>query len=142
MVCVGDSPHGIRILQHAQLTKLGLTEDQAIELGLKNTAAALPPLQADSHELKKYGLKFTAGDFYESSRILLHDSWAGMSKAMGGHLVIAVPTHDFLIYGNGSDKEGRVSLAAFANMVFDKAQKPMTPTLYQWTETGWEVVKP
>lgn len=142
MVCVGDSPHGIRVLQHAELTRLGLSEDQVIALALKNTAAALPPLADHTHELKKYGVKFAAGDFYESSRMLLHDQWAGMSKAMGGHLVIAVPTHDFLIYGNGSSREQRIPLAAFANMVMDKAQKPMSPTLYQWTETGWEVVKP
>ena len=142
MVCVADSPHGIRVLQHADLTKLGLAEDQAIALALKNTAAALPSLQADSHDLKKYGLKFAAGDFYESSRMLLHDQWVEMSKSMGGHLVIAVPNNDFLIYGNGAGQESRAALSAFAHMVVDKAPKPMNATLFQWTEAGWEVVKP
>lgn len=142
MLCVADSPHGIRIVQHAELAKLHLTEDQLIALALKNTAASLPPLAEHTHELKKYGVKFAAGDFYESSRMLLHDQWAEMSKAMGGHLVIAVPTNDVLIYGNGASKDDRIPLVAFANMVIEKAQKPMSPTLYQWTETGWEVVKP
>jgi len=142
MVCVVDLPHGIRTLQHADLAKLGLTEDQAIALALKNIAAALPPLETDTHVVKQYGLKFAAGDFYESSRMLLHDSWAEMSKAMGGHLVIAVPSHDFLIYGNGATKDDRVPLAAFARMVVDKAQKPMTATLFEWTKAGWEMVAP
>ena len=142
MVCVGDSPHGVRVLQHADLAKLGLTDEQVIALALKNTAAALRPLEADSHVVKQYGLKFVAGDFYESSRVLFHDQWADVSKAMGGHLVIAVPSNDFLIYGNGADKEGRIPLAAFAKMVVDKAQKPMTATLFEWTKTGWSVVAP
>lgn len=140
MVCVADSPHGIRVLQHADLTKLGLTEDQTIALALKNTAAALRPLEADTHVLKQYGFKIAAGDFYESSRILLHDQWADMSKAMGGHLVIAVPTNDFLIYGNGTARDDRLAVALFAQMVVGKAPKPISSTAFEWTPSGWDVV--
>jgi len=142
MICVADSPHGIGVLQHADLTRLGLTEDQAIALGLKNVAAALKPLEADTHVLKPYGLTFAAGDFYESSRMLLHDQWAEMSKAMGGHLVVAVPNNDFLIYGNGGGNGDRMVLSTFAKTVMEKAPKPMSATLFQWTPTGWEVVTP
>jgi uncharacterized protein YtpQ (UPF0354 family) len=142
LICVVDSPHGVRTLQRADLTKLSLTQDQAIALALKNTGAALPPLEADTHEVKKSGLKFAAGDFYESSRMLLHDSWAEISKAMGGHLVIAVPSNDVLIYGNGSGNGDRMALSAFAKTVIEKAPKPMTATLFQWTKAGWEVVVP
>ena len=73
---------------------------------------------------------------------VLHDQWTEMSKAMGGHLVIAVPSHDFLIYGNGATQDDRVPLNALARMVVDKAQKPMTATLFEWTKTGWQVVAP
>ncbi len=142
MVCVADSPHGIRVLQHADLTKLGLSDEEAIALGLKNVAATLPPLESDTHVLKPYGLKFAAGDFYESSRMLLHDSWAEMSKAMGGHLVVAVPNNDFLIYGNGGGNGDRVVLSTFARTVVEKAPKPISSSLFQWTPTGWELVKP
>jgi uncharacterized protein YtpQ (UPF0354 family) len=142
MICVGDSPHGIRVLQHAELAKLGLTDEQAIALGLKNTAAALPPLEADTHVLKQMGLKFATGDFYESSRMLLHEQWAAMSKTMGGHLVVAVPNNDFLIYGNGGGNGDRMVLSTFAKTVMEKAPKPMSASLFQWTPTGWEVVTP
>jgi uncharacterized protein YtpQ (UPF0354 family) len=142
MICVGDSPHGIHILQHAELAKLGLTDEQAIALGLKNTAAALPPLESDTHVLKQMGLKFATGDFYESSRMLMHEQWAAMSKAMGGHLVVAVPNNDFLIYGNGGGNGDRMMLSTFAKTVMEKAPKPMSASLFQWTPTGWEVVTP
>jgi uncharacterized protein YtpQ (UPF0354 family) len=142
MICVADSPHGIRVLQHTDLAKLGLTEDKAIALGLKNVAAALKPLEADTHVLKPYGLKFATGDFYESSRMLLHDQWAEMSKSMSGHLVVAVPNNDFLIYGNGGGNGDRMVLSTFAKTVIEKAPKPMSATLFQWTPTGWEVVSP
>jgi hypothetical protein len=142
MICVADSPHGIRVLQHGDLGKLGLTEEKAIALGLKNVAAGLRPLEADTHVLKPYTLTFATGDFYESSRMLLHDQWAEMSKAMGGHLVVAVPDNDFLIYGNGGGNGDRIVLSTFAKSVMEKAPKPMSATLFQWTQTGWEVVTP
>ena len=142
MVCVADSPHGIRVLQHADLTKLHLSEDQAIALGLKNVAASLRLLEADTHVLKPYGLTFATGDFYESSRMLLHDSWAAMSKSMGGHLVVAVPSSDFLIYGNGGGNGDRIVLGTFAQTVAEKASKPISVSLFHWTPTGWEVAKP
>ena len=142
MICVVDRPHGISPLNHGELAKLGLTEDQAIALALKNLAANLPPLQADTHILKDVGLMFAAGNFYESSRMLLHDSWSEMSNAMHGHLVVAVPNPDFLIYGNGTGNGDRIALGGFAQTVLEKADKPITAQLFQWTPTGWEVVKP
>ena len=142
MICVADQPHGIQMLQHVDIVKLGLSEDQTIALGLKNLAAALPSLETETHVMKQSGLKFAAGDFYESSRLPLHDSWAAMSKSMGGHLVVAVPSNDFLIYGNGGGNGDRAVLSAFAETVIEKAPKPISATLLQWTPTGWEVVMP
>jgi hypothetical protein len=33
-------------------------------------------------------------------------------------------------------------LSTFAKSVMEKAPKPMSATLFQWTPTGWEVVTP
>jgi len=105
-ICVVDAPHGIETLQKGAAAKLGLTDEQAFALGVKNVAAALPSLAADTHSLKM-GLTFAAGDFYESSRILLHDGWADLSKADNGHLVVAVPSNDVVVYGNGGGNGDR-----------------------------------
>jgi uncharacterized protein YtpQ (UPF0354 family) len=141
LICVADRPHGVQPLRQSDLAKLGLTEDQTIALGLKNLAAALPALAADTHVMKP-GLTFAAGDFYESSRMLLHDSWAEMSRAMGGHLVVAVPETDVIIYGNGGGNGDRLVLSAFAQTMAEKAPKPISVSLFEWTPDGWQVVTP
>jgi len=142
MICVRDAPHGIQMIRKAELTALGLTEDQAFALGIKNVAAALPTLEADTHVVKQMGLKFAGGNFYESSRMLMHDSWAELSKAYNGHLVVSVPNNDLLIYGNGGGNGDREVLTAFTKEVIERAPKPISASLFEWTPTGWRVVTP
>jgi uncharacterized protein YtpQ (UPF0354 family) len=142
MICVIDQPHGIKTLRKTDLAQLGLTEDQGFALGIKNVAASLPPLEADTHIVPQVGLKYAAGDFYESSRMLVHDSWVELSKSYNGHLVVSVPSGDVLIYGNGGGNGDREVLTAFTETVIEKAPKPISATLFEWTETGWRVVTP
>jgi uncharacterized protein YtpQ (UPF0354 family) len=140
LICVRDAPHGIQTIRKADLVALGLTEDQAFTLGIKNVAAALPPLEADTHVVKQMGLKFAGGNFYESSRMLMHDSWAELSKAYNGHLVVSVPNNDVLIYGNGGGNGDREVLTDFTKEVIERAPKPISASLFEWTPTGWRVV--
>jgi uncharacterized protein YtpQ (UPF0354 family) len=142
MICVIDRPHGIQTLSKTELAKLGLNEDQAFALGIKNLAATMPPLEADTHVIKQFGLKVAAGDFYESSRMLVHDSWVGLSKFYNGHLVVSVPNNDVLVYGDGGGNEDRAALAGFTHDIIERAPKPISSTLFEWTETGWRVVTP
>jgi hypothetical protein len=142
LICVIDAPHGISTLERRNLTTLGVTEDQAVALALKNVASALKPLKDDTHVLKGPGLRFAAGDFYEASRMLLHEDWKALSDEYHGHLVVAVPSTDFLIYGIGYGNGDRIVLRAFAESVAEKAPKPLSIDLYQWTPTGWDRLKP
>jgi hypothetical protein len=142
LICVVDAPHGVKTLEKGDLAALGLSEDQAIALGIKNVAAALKPLDQDTHIFPKLGVKFATGDFYESSRMLLHDDWAEMSKAMNGHLVVAAPSSDVLVFGNGGGNGDRIVLAGFVRTIAEMAPKPLSATLFHWTATGWEVAKP
>ena len=137
MVCVLDLQHGVQPITRGQLDSLHLTDDQAIALSLKNLAAALKPLDAETHFLKKLNIAFAAGDFYESSRLLLHDGWAPVAKAMHGHLVVAVPEPDMIVFGNAGGTASRMVLGVFAQGIVEKAPKPLSATLFQWTETGW-----
>ena len=142
MVCVIDMSHGISTMTHGEMAKFHLTEDAAFALGLKNLAAALPPLAEHSHGPKGSTTKYAFGDFYESSRMLLHDSWADMAKVMGGHLVIAVPSNDFLIYGDGTTKADRVVMGGLAHEVLAETPKPISGDLFEWTPTGWRLANP
>jgi uncharacterized protein YtpQ (UPF0354 family) len=139
LICVIDTPHGVSTLSHNDMAKLGLSEDQAIKTAIENVRSALPSLAAHTHEFKP-GLTFATGDFYESSRLLLHDDWAAMSDAMHGHLVVAVPSPDVVIYGNGGGNGDIIVLSDFAKFAFDKAPKQLSSMLLHWTKAGWEPV--
>lgn len=142
LICVVDMPHGIRTLGRDDLGVLGLTEDQVIALALKNLAASLKPLQDDTRVIKDMGLKYAGGDFYEASRMLLHDDWKALSDEYHGNLVVAVPSTDVLIYGNGGGNGDRIVLRSFAETAAKEAPKPLSIDLYRWTPTGWERLMP
>jgi hypothetical protein len=134
LICVIDHPNGVSTMGQHDLVALGLSEDQAI----RNLSATLKLLVADTKILPKWGVKMAAGDFYEASRMLLHDDWAAMSKAAHGNLMVAVPETHILIYGDGGLNGDRAALRAVAEAYATQAPKPISPALYHWTETGWE----
>jgi uncharacterized protein YtpQ (UPF0354 family) len=135
-------PHGTQTPGREAFAKLGLSEEQAIARGIANTAAALPPLKEHTHEVKPYGITYAAGDYYESSRMLLHDSWKEMSDSMHGNLVVAVPETHVIIFGNGTGNGDRAVLSALAKTIAEKADKPISVALFRWTQAGWEVASP
>jgi hypothetical protein len=93
-----------------------LSEDQAVTLAERNLAAALRPLGTVVHDLPPNGIGTINGDFYDSSRLILHDDWAPLSLKLHGHLVVAVPANDVLLYGEGKD---RVALDAIATLAIE-----------------------
>jgi hypothetical protein len=142
LVCVVDMPDGVQPLQWKELRELGLTEDEAFALALKQLAASLKPLKDDTQVFNDTGLTYATGDFYEASRMALHDDWKPLSDAYGGHLVVGVPSTDVLIYGNGTGNGDVVALRAFTEMAVEHAPKPLSAALYHWTPEGWELLKP
>ena len=141
LVCVIDSPHGVRLLNRGDIKKLGLSDDEAIALAEQNLAAALPPL-ASVMRPQIEGIGLVTGDFYDSSRLILHDSWAEESRALHGNLMVAVAATDVLVYGDGANPAKMKMLAGFVAYLAEKAPKPISATLFRWTQSGWETVKP
>jgi uncharacterized protein YtpQ (UPF0354 family) len=142
MMCVLDQPRGIKFVNESDLAKLGLTEDQAFARALKNVAGALKPLAGDAQPIGETGFVDVSGDFYEASRLLLHDSWADLSRDYDGHLIIAVPSTDVLIYGKDSGAMDRKVLGLLAVKVAQTAPRPISITLLHWTPAGWDTVTP
>jgi len=142
LICVADLPHAVRPLRQDDLAKLGLTEDQAIALGEQNTEASLPRLAEEVREGPEMGVAYALGNFYDSSRLLLHEDWGELSGKMNGHLMVAVPATDLVVFGDGSTPAGIEALHAFVQFAVAKAPRPVSDTLLHWTPTGWEVVNP
>jgi uncharacterized protein YtpQ (UPF0354 family) len=61
---------------------------------------------------------------------------------MGGHLIVAVPSTDVLVYGAGGDQLQRTVLGGLAHELLRKTPKPISADLYEWTPTGWKLANP
>jgi uncharacterized protein YtpQ (UPF0354 family) len=122
--------------------KLHLSEDEAVALAERNLTAALRPLGAVVHDLPPNGIGIIDGDFYDSSRLLLHDDWGSLSLKMHGHLVVAVPANDVLLYGEGKDRVALGAIATFAAEAARRSQRPISVSLLNWVPGGWTIVAP
>jgi len=142
VVGVADGPDGIKLIRSGDAVTLGLSPDEVMTLAKNNLAIALKPLDAVTHPLPARGFDTVAGEYYEVSRLLLHDEWASLAEQMQGALVVAVPAIDYLLYGDSGCKNAIPAMAAYADYVVAKAQRPISSTLLKWTETGWEMVRP
>ena len=140
LVCVVDRPKNIVSLSTDRAAKLGLSEDEAVAVAKANSKAALRPFSAVFRDLPPNGIGYIDGDFYESSRFLLHDDWAPLSAKLNGNLVVAVPATDLIVYGNGKDIRGLDAIATLAAHLAEKAPRRLSSALFRWTPSGWETV--
>ncbi len=141
VMCYFDMPTAMRVATDADIKSLGLTSDDAIALCKRNVEAALSPLLTQIKELPDRAFGTLSGDPYQSSRIIFHDDWAPVAAKMGGHLIVAVPSADLVIYGREQDAAAVGALAALAKNVFQKSQRPISTDVFRWTPTGWEVAE-
>lgn len=136
-----DSARSARMLTEADCKALGLSSEQAFELGLTNLRLALKPLADVAKPVKRGGIGTLAGDFYESSRVLLRDDWAALARAQQGVLIVALPAKDVLLYGADDSPVGLDALRMQARDVARRSPAQLTEALLRWTETGWQLVR-
>jgi hypothetical protein len=141
MLCVADQTRTTTLLRSRDLVKLGLSLDEAIALGIKNLSAILPPLSEHWHAVPPGELGVIEGEgYYASSRILLRDDWVALNKAMGGHLIVAVPAADLIFYASDQGPDAIAALADTTAHYMRTRQRPVSRTLLRWKGVGWEVV--
>ncbi len=140
MVCVIDLPHGIKILNLRDMKKLGLSVGEAFALAQQNLSAGLKPLEAATRPSTPEGFWVVAGDYYDASRVMLHDAWRPIANQMKGSLVVAIPTNDVLLYADSAHEQAVKSMADHARYVVSTAERPLSAALFKWTPSGWEVI--
>jgi uncharacterized protein YtpQ (UPF0354 family) len=140
VVCVLDLPTGIKILNVEDIAKLGLSADETLALARRNLVAALRPFDSVVHGFPNEAFGSVRGDYYEASRLLLHDEWAPLAKQATGSLIVAVPAIDVVLYADSGRQQAMRAMNAVALDVASKAQRPISPTLFQWTPAGWEPI--
>jgi uncharacterized protein YtpQ (UPF0354 family) len=136
-----DSPRSARLLNAADCKTLGLSPDQAHELGLANLRQALKPMADVARPVKPGAIGTIQGDFYESGRVLLHGDWAPLAKAQQGVVIVALPAKDTLLYGADDSPAGLDALRTLARDVSRRSPGQLSDVLLRWTETGWQLVR-
>lgn len=141
LTAVLDFPTSMRMFTNEDATKLGISEDEAIEVGRKNLRASLKPLSDYAPPTAEQSFRFLGDSPYESSRMLLHSDWAPVAKALGGSLIVGVPSPSLLVYGRGDSELAVGALRAFVRDALRKADRPLTASVFRWTEAGWEELR-
>jgi hypothetical protein len=129
-----------RFATSSDLDQLRLTPDGAFALGQQNAAAALAPLVSVTHDLTSHQIGVIQSKGDETSRVLDAKHWAPLAQQLDGHLLIAVPASDTVLYCEENGSQSVRTFAATARDAAAKAQHAVSPVLLRWTPTGWQSV--
>lgn len=140
-VLVVEYPTGSTILQKSDLATLKLGPDEAMALARRNLAALLPPLSSLARRYLDGPVMFAIGGPYESSRLLLPETWAQVAKENGGKLVATAPGRDIVAYVQGDSKGDAVALRQFVQKTRQSQKYPVTSAVLRWTPEGWQAVE-
>lgn len=141
LTAVLDFPTAMRMFTNEDAKKLGITEDQAIEIGRSNLRASLKPITDFPPPTAERSFRYLGDSPYESSRLILHSDWAPVAKALGGSLIVGVPSSNLLVYGRGDSELAVDAIRAFVRDAVRKTDRPLSTSLFRWTENGWEEVR-
>jgi uncharacterized protein YtpQ (UPF0354 family) len=140
-VAVLDFPRSIRLFTATDAKALKLKENEVFELGLKNLRAELKPLTEHPKPTAPQSFAFLDDSPYEASRLALHAEWKPIADKVGGNLIVAVPAADVVLYGRGDSKTAADVLHQTAKRAAQEADRPLSVSVFRWTESGWKVVR-
>ncbi|WP_249140270.1 hypothetical protein [Bradyrhizobium manausense] len=140
LVPVLDSPRTVRLLNDRDRDALGLTLTQSFDIGIANVRRGVRPLTEVAKAIPHGQFGSLTGDYYQTSRLALVDSWAPLAKAQGGVLLVAVPAADVLLYSSEDSSAAVDALRALTRNVMSRSPKPLSDRLLRWTPKGWQSV--
>ncbi|HEY4941577.1 MAG TPA: hypothetical protein VII56_09115 [Rhizomicrobium sp.] len=128
---------GVVLMLNADRADLNLSVDAAFDLCDARTRDALPPLPAAPPPAD--GIVAIVGP-YAASRALFGADGSGF--AVGGHLLIAVPSRDLLLFIRSDSPADIAALGARAKAAYDGAPSAISSDVYRWTGKGWALATP
>ncbi|HEY3920007.1 MAG TPA: hypothetical protein VGL83_19605 [Stellaceae bacterium] len=140
MICVADLPKAIEFPNAKEFEALGLSRADALKLCKENTAKALAPIKKESvsNFIGKIGL--VANDPYESSRLLLPESWAPLVGKSQTPFFVTAPGSDVLLYTRTKSAAAIKRLQVATIGVAAKARRPLSLSIFRWTPSGFQEV--
>jgi hypothetical protein len=137
-----DQTMTMRLIGTQEIERMHLSADAASAAALRNTETLLGPTDQAIAGVPPQRIGVLQGNAYEASRLLLHDDWAKVSARFGGHLIVAVPSAEQLIYGAGGSPEVVRTMSAMAHDAFARAERGISPSVFAWQPRGWAVIAP
>jgi uncharacterized protein YtpQ (UPF0354 family) len=141
IVPVLDSPRAVRVFNDKDRAALGLTQEQVFDIAFANLRSSIKPLATVAKAVPSGQFGTLTGDYYQTSRLVLIDSWAPLAQAQGGVLIIAAPSADLVLYSGDDSSAAIDALRALARNVMSRASKPLSGSLLRWTPKGWQLVR-
>jgi len=133
-----DDRGAARGAQAADLAESGVTREALRAVVEWNLAQVLVgPLSCTSHSVSEPAHH----DYYESSRLLLDKQWADLS-ALGGTVVVAVPSNDTLFVACNPTPETIQKLSVVVQNTYLGAARRVSPSLLTWSSEGWRELPP
>jgi uncharacterized protein YtpQ (UPF0354 family) len=139
IVPVLDSPRAVRVLNDKDRVALGLTQDQVFDIAIANLRSSVKPMATKAIPSGQFGT--LTGDYYQTSRLALIDSWAPLAQAQGGVLIVAAPSADLVIYSSEDSSTAIDALRTLARNMMARAPKPLSGAVLRWTPKGWQLVR-
>src|SRR5580698_7351777 len=135
-----DAPRTIRMLSDGDMKTLGLSADEVQQVAIANLRGALKPLM-DAAKVAGHGqIGQVVGDAFDSSRLILPDTWAPLAAAQGGKLIVAAPATDAVFYVGEDSAHAIDVLRTLVKNIMSRAPNRLSDILLRWTPGGWEIV--
>jgi uncharacterized protein YtpQ (UPF0354 family) len=131
-----DSPNSTESFSAEHLAVSGLTQDALAELALENLriyGAALEHMDMDGAWMLRLD------GYYESSMMLVPEVWQAIDAKLGT-LVAAPIARDLVIYTDADDPVMLTNLRATAREAFAELPYAISPDVFRWNGTGWDVM--
>jgi hypothetical protein len=134
---VGDH---FEILQRRHLAELGLGEDEAFALGLRNLEEQVVDAGKVRVHVAGTGWAVIAGGNFEASLLLLPSVWSWVTEYIAApRLLAAAPDRELVMLARADDSAALPALDAFLTRAARIATHPLTDDLYLWDGERWSV---
>ena len=137
LILVLDGNNSIQHISQEALDGWGLGLEEALDLALDNLAASTP---RQWHQLRPGLWRSAWDDDYDSSRILLPDSWSNLP--IRGSAVAMAPARGCLLIADDADPEALGELARVGEQIFAEDARRVTAVPVRLGEQGWEIFDP
>lgn len=137
---VVDGPER-ELITNETMRRMGMDVAGLHELAIANLDQALTDLPHKPFTPGSHVFLVKAGDDYESSRMLLPHLWHSAAREVKGRLLAAAPARNIVLFTGSRDFNDIATLMSAAKDLAAHEKHPISPTVFEFTGSGWRPAK-